>query len=65
MDIGILILLGVLATFAAGLGAHRLVDGALERPAANGFLLLALTLVLALTTVALVFVAAGQTNDGL
>lgn len=65
MDIGILILLGVLATSAAGLGAYRVLDAALGRRAANGFLLLVLTVVLALTTIALVFVAALHTSDGL
>jgi hypothetical protein len=65
VDIGILILLGVLATFVAGLAAYRVLDAALGRRAANGFLLLALTLVLALTTVALVFTAALHTSDGL
>ncbi|MCO7237793.1 hypothetical protein [Aeromicrobium sp. CnD17-E] len=65
MDIGILILLGVLATFAAGLGAYRTLDAALGRRAANGLLLLVLAVVLALTTIAFVFVAALHTSDGL
>ncbi|MDR6116932.1 hypothetical protein QE370_000116 [Aeromicrobium sp. SORGH_AS981] len=65
MDIGILILLGVLATSAAGLGAYRVLDAALGRRAANGLLLLVLAVVLALTTIAFVFVAAARPSDGL
>lgn len=65
VDIGVLILLGVLATFAAELGAYRTLDAALGRRAANGLLLLALAVVLALTTIALIFAAAARPSDGL
>ena len=65
MDIGILILLGVLATFAAGLGAYRTLDAAVGRRAANSLLLLALAVVLALTTIALIFAAVERPCVGL
>ncbi len=65
VDIGILILLGVLATFAAGLGAYRTLDAAVGRRAANSLLLLALAVVLALTTIAPIFAAVERPSDGL